>query len=232
MEGLGEVVDHDHPAPRAGIPEPDVRAGDVGPPLGEARQDRLDRDREQVVVGQADGGRRRRGVVQVHLLGVPGREPHGGHVAGADRPGRDPEGHGRVDPAREADDEASAACGLGHLAHARGLGLEDRLERFLAAEERDPVERTARGAHLVKSPTAVAGRDVDCDHRIGQHGRVESLPDSVERRGPDAIVRRNPGHEHALYASSAQVCGEIVAFEARIALVVGPNADVLDAVDR
>ena len=81
VERLGEVVDHDHAAPRAGVPEPDVRAGHVGPRVGEAVEHRLDRDREQVLVGQADGGRRRLGVVEVHLLGVARRHAHGGDVA-------------------------------------------------------------------------------------------------------------------------------------------------------
>ena len=66
---LGEVVDHDHPRPGAGIALPDRRLRQRRAHRLERLEDRVDADGQQVGLGQA----RRRGerrVVDVHLLGV------------------------------------------------------------------------------------------------------------------------------------------------------------------
>ena len=137
--------------------------------------------------------------------------------SGADRPGRDPEGDGRVDPAREADDEASAAWRSGPP-RAGARPLRSRIGSSASSSRRSatrssepPAARTS-----VKRPTAVAGRDVDCGHRIGQHGRVEALPDGVEGRGPDAVVRwRRPVTSTRCTPRPRRYCGEVGAVEAR-----------------
>ena len=120
----------------------------------------------------------------MHLLGVPGRQANRCDVVRPDGADGDPERDGGVDPAREPDDQAAPPRGSRHLAQPDRLGIEDRLERGLVAEQRDPVERPARGADLVERAAAVAGRDVDRGGRV-----CETVVSNPSRTASSAVAR-------------------------------------------